>query len=139
MDKELYQKGLATFRKIHGGHDVAEAILDSLKEVCPDYVDMVLEWSFGGVMNRPHLDLKTRLFLMIASCITLGTATPQLRAHIESALTIGATEEEIIEVILQMSFFAGFPASTNALCMAKEVFSSWRKLQKMSSDNVAMA
>jgi 4-carboxymuconolactone decarboxylase len=126
MDKALYQKGLETFYKLHGGHE-GEAILNELKEISSDYVDMFIEWSFGAMNNRPHLDLKTRMFLVIGSCVTLGTAVPQLHAHIEAALTLGATQEEIIEVILQMAFYAGFPATTNSLQVAHRVFKAWKK------------
>ena len=47
--------------------------------------------------GRPGLDLRTRELLLIASCTTLGFATPQLRAHIEAALNIGATREQIVD------------------------------------------
>jgi len=47
---------------------------------------------------------------------------PQLKAHIEAALNVGATRTEIIEIIIQMAFYAGFAAATNAMYAAKEVF-----------------
>lgn len=73
-------------------------------------------------MARPGLDLLTRQFVLIASCTTLGHATPQLRAHIEAALEVGATKEQIVEVILQNTFYAGGAAVSNALRLAGEVF-----------------
>jgi 4-carboxymuconolactone decarboxylase len=123
MNTELYTKGLTTLNQIHGGH-VGEAIINDMKEICPDYATMTIEWAFGVMMNRPQLDLKTRELVIIASCVTLGHTMPQLRAHIEAALTVGATKDEIIEVILQMAFYAGFAATTNAMYVAKEVFSN---------------
>ena len=73
-------------------------------------------------MARPGLDLLTREYVVIASCVTLGHATPQLRAHIDAALKLGATREQIIEVILQTIFYAGGAAVANALVTASEVF-----------------
>jgi 4-carboxymuconolactone decarboxylase len=68
------------------------------------------------------LDLLTREYVVIASCVTLGHATPQLRAHIASALKLGATEAQVVEVILQTLFYAGGAAVANALGVANEVF-----------------
>ncbi len=123
MKSELYKKGLETLNKIHGGH-AGETIINDMQSICPDYATMTIEWGFGVVMNRPQLDLKTRELIIIASCVTLGHTTAQLHAHIEAALTVGATQEEIIEVILQMAFYAGFAAATNAMYIAKNVFSN---------------
>lgn len=121
MNNELYKKGLETLKKLHGGH-AGETIINDMKDICPDYATMTIEIGFGNVMNRPQLDWKTRELVIIASCVTLGHTTAQLRAHIEAALNVGATQEEITEVIFQMAFYAGFAAATNALYIAKEVF-----------------
>jgi 4-carboxymuconolactone decarboxylase len=88
---------------------------------------MTLEWALAGVMGRPGLDLITRELLLIASCATLGFAAPQLRAHIEAALRIGATREQVVETILQMLFYAGGAATSNALRTAAEVFADNEK------------
>lgn len=85
---------------------------------------MAIEWGFGEVINRPGLDLKSREIAMLASCITLGHAVPQLKAHIEAALNVGATRTEVVETIIQIAFYAGFPAATNAMYIAKEVFNT---------------
>lgn len=123
MKSELYKTGLETLNKLHGGH-AGEVIINDMKTISPDYVDMVIEWGYGAIMSRPQLDIKTRELAIIASCVTLGHVVPQLRAHIEAALTVGASKEEIIEVILQTGLYAGFAAATNALYVAKEVFLS---------------
>jgi alkylhydroperoxidase/carboxymuconolactone decarboxylase family protein YurZ len=51
-----------------------------------------------------------------------GIALSQLRAHIEAALKIGSTREQIIVTILQMTFYAGGVATSNAMRVAGEVF-----------------
>jgi 4-carboxymuconolactone decarboxylase len=117
-----YQRGLKLLNKLHGGH-AGEAIIEGLKDISPDYATMTIEWGFGEVFSRPGLDLKTRELAIIAACVTLGHATPQLQAHIEAALNVGATQEEVVEVIFQTALYSGFPAATNALFAAKEVFS----------------
>lgn len=82
---------------------------------------MTIEWAIHGVMARPGLDLATRELLLIAACTTLGFAAPQLRAHIEAAVAVGATRLQIVETILQMTFYAGGAATSNAMRIAAEV------------------
>ena len=118
---EAYQNGLALLNQLHGGQ-AGEQLVNNLKDICPDFVDMTIEWAMHGIMARPGLDLLTREFLLIASCTTLGHTVPQLKAHIDAALKLGATKTQIVEVILQMTFYAGGAAVSNALGYAKEVF-----------------
>jgi 4-carboxymuconolactone decarboxylase len=118
---ENYQKGMALLEQLHGGH-AGEQMVKELEDICPDLVDMTVEWAMAGIMGRPGLDLLTREFLIIASCVTMGNATPQLKAHIDSALKLGATREQIVEVILTMLFYAGGALTSNAMRAAKEVF-----------------
>lgn len=125
IDQEKYNKGLALLEKLHGGH-AGEAIVEGLKDICPDYATMTIQFGFGEVFNREGLDLKTRELAVIAACVTLGNAMPQLQAHIEAALNIGATKQEIIEVIYQTALYAGFALATNAMFAAKEVFIKYK-------------
>lgn len=119
-DPETRRLGLDLLRRLHGGH-FGEQLVTSLEEICPDFVTMTLEWAMAGVMGRPGLDLVTRELLLVAVCTASGF-TPQLQAHIEAALNIGATREQVVETILQMTFYAGGAATSNALRAAAEVF-----------------
>jgi 4-carboxymuconolactone decarboxylase len=116
----LRRNGLELLKQLHGGH-AGEAMVAEMADVCPAFADMTIDWALGGVMARPGLDLVTRQFVLIASCVTLGHAEPQLRAHVEAALNIGATKQQIVEVILQLTFYAGGPAVRNALVSLKDV------------------
>jgi len=114
VSEDRYARGLALLHQIHGGH-AGEALVAAQRDVCPDFATMSIEWAMGGVMARPGLDLKTRQLIVIAACVTLGHAQPQLRAHAEGALAVGATADEIVETILQTLFYAGGAAVANAL------------------------
>jgi len=116
-----YERGLELLRRLHGGA-AGEQLVSSLQEICPDFATMTIEWALAGIMGRPGLDLLTREFLLIGACVTLGHAVPQLKAHIEAALKLGASKAQIVEVILQMLFYAGGAATSNALCTAQAVF-----------------
>jgi 4-carboxymuconolactone decarboxylase len=54
-----------------------------MKDICPAFAEMTVEWALGGIMGRSGPGLLTRRFVLIASCVTLGNAEPQLRAHVE--------------------------------------------------------
>lgn len=95
---QLRERGLTLLDQLHGD-GAAQALIDDMAGLCPDFVDMTIEWALGGVMSRPGLDPVTRELVTIASCVTLGHPVTQLRAHVHAALTIGASREQIIEAI----------------------------------------
>jgi len=120
MSQELKERGLRLLERLHGGHAGA-AMVAEMAQICPAFADMTIEWALGGVMSRLGLDLPTRQLVLIASCVTLGTAEPQLRAHTEAALSIGVTREQIVETILQLTFYAGGPAVRNSLVALQDL------------------
>jgi 4-carboxymuconolactone decarboxylase len=119
----LRARGLELLEQLHGGH-AGEAMVAEMQDVCPAFSDMTIEWALGGVMARPGLDLLTRHFVLISSCVTMGHAMPQLRAHVEAALGIGATKQQIVESILQLTFYAGGPAVRNSLVAIRDLVSA---------------
>ena len=120
MPQDLKERGVRLLERLHGGH-AGGAMVAEMAQICPAFADMTIEWALGGVMGRPGLDLPTRQLVLIASCVTLGTAEPQLRAHTEAALSIGVTREQIVETILQLTFYAGGPAVRNSLVVLKDL------------------
>ncbi len=75
--------------------------------------------------DRYHQGLaKLREIAVVASLTALGNAAPQLKVHIHAALNVGVTREEVVEVIMQMAVYAGFPAALNGLTAAREVFAA---------------
>lgn len=103
-----------------------EAVVESLKDIAPDFARYLLEFPFGDIYARPGLDLRSREIATVAALTAMGNAAPQLKVHIGAALHVGLTQDEIVEVIMQMAVYAGFPAALNGLFAAKEVFSSHR-------------
>ena len=99
-----------------------KTFLASLEGVAPDLGIYVMEFAFGDIHCRPGLSLQARELATIAALTALGTAAPQLRAHIHGALNVGCTEQEVVEVIMQMAVYAGLPAAINGIQAAREVF-----------------
>jgi len=102
---------------------------DSLGDIAPDMARYIAEFGFGDIHCRPGLDLRSREIATVAALTALGTAGPQLRSHIHAALRVGCTEQEIIEILMQMALYAGFPAALNGIQAAKEVFQERRDLR----------
>lgn len=122
MHSERYEAGLEMLRRA-GGESV-ESVVDGLKGIAPDFSRYLVEFPFGDIYSRPGLDLKSREIAAVAALTALGNAVPQLKMHIAAALHVGCTREEILEVIMQMAVFAGFPAALNGLSAAREVFAA---------------
>jgi len=120
MGKERYDKGIEALKKITGSS--GEAVVEGLKDIAPDLADWIIEFSYGDVLSRPNIDVRLRQFVTVAALTAMGTATPQLKVQINGALNVGCKPEEIVEVILQMAVFAGFPAVINAINAVREVF-----------------
>ena len=97
-------------------------VVDALKDIAPDFATYLFEYPFGDIMSRPGLGLREREIATVAALCALGTAENQLKVHIQAALNCGVSREEIVEVLMQMSVYAGFPAALNGLMAAKRVF-----------------
>lgn len=115
-----YDRGLAKLNEIDGAQ--GERVVDALKGIASDFARYLIEFPFGDIYSRPGLDLKSREIAVVAALTALGNAAPQLKAHVHGALNVGCTKEEIVEVMMQMAIYAGFPAALNGLFAAKEVF-----------------
>ena len=124
MLSERFITGQEMLQKVDGKG--GEAVIESLQDIAPDFAQYLIEFPFGDIYSRPGLDLRSREIATVAALTALGNATPQLKVHIGAALHVGLTQDEIVEVIMQMAVYAGFPAALNGLFAAKEVFASHR-------------
>ncbi len=120
MSDDKYKRGLEKLEEISPG--AAARTAESLNDIAPDMVRYLLEFVFGEISSRPGLDMKAREITAVASLATLGTAPNQLKVHIKGALNCGCSRDEIVEVLMQVLVYAGFPAALTGLRLAKEVF-----------------
>ncbi len=95
--------------------------MQSLEDITPDLGKYIIEFSFGDVYSRPETNLKQKEIAVAAALTAIGNTMPQLKVHINGALNVGCSVEEIIEVIIQMSAYSGFPSTLNAATVLKEV------------------
>lgn len=116
---ERFQRGWQRLKEIDG--KAGEQVVESLQAIAPDLARYVVEFSFGDIYMRPGLDLKSRQIATVAALTALGTAQPQLKIHLRAALNVGCTQAELVEVVMQMAVYAGFPAALNGMAVLKEV------------------
>lgn len=119
---DRYTRGLAKLAEIDG--DAGQNVIDGLADLAPDLGRYIVEFAFGDLYARPDLDLKTREIATVAALTAMGTARPQLEVHLRAALNVGCTRAEIVEVIVQMSAYAGFPAALNGIAALRTVLAS---------------
>jgi len=117
-----FERGQRALSQIDGKG--GENVIASLAEIAPDFARYLIEFPFGDIYCRPGLDRRSREIATIAALTAIGTATPQLKVHIEAGLNVGVTQTEIVEIIMQMAVYAGFPAALNGLFAAGDVFAS---------------
>lgn len=115
-----YVQGWKKLREIDGA--AGEKVVESLADIAPDFARLLIEFPFGDIYSRDGLDLKSREIGVVAALTAMGNAAPQLKVHIHGALNVGCSREEVIEIIMQMAVYAGFPAALNGIFAAKEVF-----------------
>lgn len=135
MAESRFSLGIETFRKVDP--ESASTLVDNLKDISPELARFTIEFGYGDVMSRPGLDLQSRELLTIAMLGAMGNAPLQLETHINGALTVGASMEQIVEVILQIAVFAGFPAAYNAIMAATKVFRSRKSPRPSSGEDAA--
>ena len=119
-EETRYQHGHARLKQMLG--ELGEQAVENIARISPDMAHYVVEFIFGDIHGRPGLDLKTRELAALTSLVTRGGVEPQLRAHLHGALNVGWSEQEIIELMIEMAVYAGFPAALNGLYAARDVF-----------------
>jgi 4-carboxymuconolactone decarboxylase len=118
MDR--FERGKRALTTIDG--EAGENVIASLADIAPDFARYLIEFPFGDIYSRSGLNLRDREIATLAALTALGNAAPQLKVHIGAALNVGLSRDEIVEVIMQMAVYAGFPAALNGLFAAKEIF-----------------
>jgi len=103
------------------GPEQAERTRHIWREICPDFEEYVIEFLSGEIWSRPQLDRRTKSLVTIAALAAQGRPLG-LELNIRMALNNGATRQEIIETLLHIAPYAGFPACWEGLALAHRVF-----------------
>ncbi|MBM7783946.1 carboxymuconolactone decarboxylase family protein [Tenggerimyces flavus] len=118
--EESYAHGFEVLKSIDG--EAGERVVESLQDVNPELAHQVVAWGFGEIYSRPALQPRDRQLVTIGMLTALGGCEPQLEVHVNAALNVGLTAEEIVEAMLHSAGYCGFPRALNATFVAKKVF-----------------
>ena len=118
---DRYLRGVEILQKLHGYP--LEKVTNAVAEIAPDFARMTIEFPFGDLYSRPAADLRTREIAAVSALAALR-AEPQLRVHVNAALRAGCTRDELVEVLMQVSIYAGFPAALNALAACHDLLTT---------------
>ncbi|MGA9290697.1 MAG: carboxymuconolactone decarboxylase family protein [Anaerobacillus sp.] len=125
MEKDRLQQGLDKLMEytLSSNDDISThlKISDDLEDIAPDVGKYIIEFAYGDIYSRDGLTNQQRALVTLSSLVTQGTE-PQLELHINTALTSGLTASEVVEAIIQLIPYTGFPRVLNALTIAKKVF-----------------
>lgn len=120
MNQELFDKGLKTRRDVLGAEYV-DTSLKNADDFTMPMQELVTQYCWGDVWNRPGLDRRTRSFLNLAMLTALNRPH-ELKLHVRGAIHNGLSKDEIKEVFLQSAIYCGVPAAIDSFRTAKEVF-----------------
>lgn len=120
MDKELFEQGLATRRAVLGAEYVDKSMA-SADDFNRPMQELVTEYCWGEIWNRPGLDRRTRSIVNLAMLTALNRPH-EIKLHVLGALNNGLTKAEIGEIFLQAAVYCGVPAAIDSFRIAREVF-----------------
>lgn len=90
-------------------------------EISPKFAQLTDDVLFGDVWERPGLSKRDRSMITVSALIAMNRPD-QLRPHLVRARENGVTQDELIETITHLAFYAGWPNAVTAIGVAKEVF-----------------
>ena len=102
--------------------------MEGIKHISPDFWDMIVSFGFGDLYSRKALSLSQREIITLTALITQG-AFDQLKVHLQAALNVGLSKEEIIELIIHCTGYVGFPKAVQAMGIAGEIFRESQNLK----------
>lgn len=120
MNNELFEQGLKTRREVLG-KEYVDASIKNADDFNRPLQELVTQYCWGDVWNRPGLDRRTRSLLNLAMLTALNRPH-EVKLHVRGAINNGVTKDEIQEVFLQAAVYCGVPAAIDSFRTAKEVF-----------------
>ena len=120
MPDDRFARGWRKLVEVDG--HAGEAVIEGLRDIAPDLGRYIIEFAFGDIYSRPGLSLRDREIAAVAALAAMGTATPQLKVHLNGALNVGVTKAQVVEILIQMAVYAGMPSALNGIAAARQVF-----------------
>ncbi|WP_451985985.1 4-carboxymuconolactone decarboxylase [Azospirillum endophyticum] len=119
-DKDLYDRGMAVRRSVLGDAHVDRS-LERATDFDADFQEFITKTAWGQIWTRPGLDIRTRSMLTIGMLAALGK-DGELKLHIRATRNTGVTRDEVKEILMQATVYAGVPAGNHAIALARAVY-----------------
>jgi 4-carboxymuconolactone decarboxylase len=119
-DNERYERGKRVRESILGTAHVAR----TSKNRTPfnaDFQDFLIEYSWSEIWGRPGLDYRLRSMITIAMLVASGRLD-ELKLHLRATKNTGVTRDEVKEIIMHSTIYAGVPAAYSAFQVAAQIF-----------------
>lgn len=116
---DRYERGEKLLRQIDGDK-IADNLIARYDNLAPDFTRYLVEFAFGEIYAREG-DLKHRELIAIASLATMGGCDAQLETHVHGAFNVGLSEGEIVEAVMTLIPYIGFPKTLNTMAVVKRV------------------
>jgi 4-carboxymuconolactone decarboxylase len=94
---------------------------NAIGSTAPKLAELTDDVLYGDVWERPELSKRDRSLITVAALIAMNRPD-QLRSHLAIARQNGVTQEELIETITHLAFYAGWPSAVSAIAVARDVF-----------------
>ena len=119
---QKHEIGLKRIQEILGSNSLE--LLENFKKISPDFANYIVEFGYGELYKRKGFSDKSRELAAVSNLIGQGNTGLPLKAHINGMLNVGWTKPEIIELIIFLVGYSGFPNAVEAIKTAQEVFNS---------------
>ena len=131
--QQRFEHGRAVLEAVDG--EAGTNVINALGDISPELAHQVVAWGFGEIFSRPDLEPRDRQLVTLGMLTALGGCEPQLDVHINAALNVGLTPQQIVEAFLHSAVYCGFPRALNATFTAKKVFAERGLLPVPTSDS----
>jgi 4-carboxymuconolactone decarboxylase len=118
--QDRFDHGMKVIGRVDG--EAGQRVIDALADINPELGHQLVAWAFGDIYDRPGLPPRDRQLVTLGMLTALGGCEAQLEGHINIALNVGLTPEEIVEAVLHSAIYCGMPKALNATFVAKKVF-----------------
>jgi 4-carboxymuconolactone decarboxylase len=122
MSDDAYETGMRLRREVLGDEHVDRTVARTT-DFTRDFQEHLTRVAWGSVWTRPGLDRRTRSAITLAALTALGREG-ELEIHVRGALRNGLTADEISEILIHTSVYAGVPAANAAFAIAERVIAS---------------
>ena len=119
-DSDLKEKGQSMLKKLSGG-EIKSEVFSAMEEVFPDFLEMTQEHLYGDIWSRPVLSLRDRIIATLAVLQAL-VCVDELKVHMRYAVNTGLSREELLELVMHVMNYSGWPSGTNGMVALTDVF-----------------